>query len=255
MTQRLNLPGVLFLLALASAWHVAALAIGSPSFPSFVQVIHAVVTNHAVFALEMSRTLMRAGAGFALALMTMLPLGVVLGRVRTIGDLAEPVIELIRPLPPIAVVPVAMILLGIGDAAKISVIAYGAAFPILINTIEAVRASHPMLSNVARALRLTPAETMRLIDLPAALPQIVAGVRLSVAASVLVAVVAEMMLSTDGMGMFLMRAQERFEIANGLAGLLIIALIALAINTAVLAIERRLLRWHYARLGGGHSPG
>lgn len=255
MTRRLNLPGVLFLLALASAWQVAALAIGSPSFPGFAQVIHAAVTNHAVFALEMSRTLMRAGAGFALALMTMLPLGIVLGRVRAMGDLAEPVIELIRPLPPIAVVPVAMILLGIGDAAKISVIAYGAAFPILINTIEAVRASHPMLSNVARALRLTPFETMRLIDLPAALPQIVSGVRLSVAASVLVAVVAEMMLSTDGMGMFLMRAQERFEIANGLAGLLIIALMALAINSAVLAIERRLLRWHYARLVGGQIRG
>lgn len=253
MMQRLNLPGILFLLALAAAWQVAASAIASPSFPGFGDVIHAVVKNYAVFALEMSHTLMRAGVGFLLALSTMLPLGVVLGRMRTIGDLAEPVIELIRPLPPIAVVPVAMILFGIGDAAKISVIAYGAAFPILINAIEAVRASHPMLSNVARALRLTPFETMWLIDLPAALPQMVAGVRLSVAVSLLVAVVTEMMLSTDGMGMFLMRAQERFEIANGLAGLLIIALMALAINSAVLAIERRLIRWHHARLVGGQS--
>lgn len=92
---------------------------------------------------------------------------------------------------------------------------------------------------------------MRLIDLPAALPRIVAGVRISIAVSLLLAVVAEMLLSTDGLGAFLMRAQESFEIAKGLAALLVIALVALALNFTTLRVERKVLAWHHARNIGG----
>jgi NitT/TauT family transport system permease protein len=140
-----------------------------------------------------------------------------------------------------------MIFLGIGDAAKILVVAYGAAFPILINTIDAVRGLDPMLSQVARSLHLTRGEAMRLIDLPAALPRIAAGVRLAVALSLLLAVVAEMLLSTNGLGAFLVRAQESFKIAQVLAVLLLVALVALAINFLLFAAERKLLSWHYGR--------
>jgi len=249
VTQRFNILGAVFLLLLAIVWQAFAALVDSPNFPGFVRVVKALVGDSGTFAVEIGHTLKRAGAGFGLAFVVMLPLGIFLGRVRAIGDLVEPVIEMVRPLPPIAVVPLAMIFLGTGDAAKISVVMWGAAFPILINAIEAVRASHPMLANVARSLRLTRAERMWLVDLPAAMPQIMAGVRISVAVSLLIAVVAEMMLSTNGMGMYLVRAQERFEIANGLAGLLLIALVALAINYTVLAIERSVLAWHHARLG------
>lgn len=246
-----NVPGTLFLAALAVLWQLTATAVDSPNFPSFLAVVAAIRENDAALAIELGHTLKRAGIGFVLALVTMLPLGITLGRIKALGDLVEPVIELIRPLPPIAMVPVMMIFLGVGDAAKIAVVAYGASFPILINTIDAVRALDPMLSNVARALRLTRGERMWLIDLPAALPRIVAGVRISVALSLLLAVVAEMLLSTDGLGAFLVRAQESFEIAKGLAGLLVIALVALAINFTTLAIERKVLAWHHARTIGG----
>lgn len=246
-----NVPGALFLAALAVLWQLTATAVDSPNFPSFLAVVAAIRENDAALAIELGHTLKRAGIGFVLALVTMLPLGIALGRIKALGDLVEPVIELIRPLPPIAMVPVMMIFLGVGDAAKIAVVAYGASFPILINTIDAVRALDPMLSNVARALRLTRGERMWLIDLPAALPRIVAGVRISVALSLLLAVVAEMLLSTDGLGAFLVRAQESFEIAKGLAGLLVIALVALAINFTTLAIERKVLAWHHARTIGG----
>ena len=106
-----------------------------------------------------------------------------------------------------------------------------------------------MLSHVARSLRLTRDERMRLIDLPAALPRIVAGIRLSIAISVLLAVVAEMLLSTDGLGAFLMRAQESFRIADVLATLLLIVLVALIVNLATHAVERKALTWHHARGG------
>lgn len=246
--KRFNGPGFLFLIVLAVLWQAFARHAASPNFPGFLQVIAALMQDRATVAIEMGHTLVRAGIGFLIALLIMLPLGILLGRVRVLGDLVEPVIEFIRPLPPIAVVPVAMIFFGTGDTAKIFVVVWSASFPILINAMEAVQGAHPMLSNVARSLRLSRAETMWHIDLPAALPQIMAGVRLAVAISILIAVVAEMLLSTNGIGMYLAQAQERFEIANGLAGLLVIALVALAINYAVLAIERKALRWHHQRL-------
>lgn len=245
--RRLNLPGLLFLVALAALWQAGAAAAASPSFPSFLAVLGALIANRAELVMQLGHTLLRAGAGFTIALTTMLPLGIVLGRVRTLGDLIEPVIELVRPLPPIAIIPVSMIFLGIGDTAKIAVVAYGASFPILINAIDAVRSLDPMLSHVARSLRLTRLERMGLVDFPAALPRIVTGIRLSVAISLLLAVVAEMLLSTDGLGAFLMRAQESFQIARALAALLVIVLVALVMNLGTQAVERKALAWHDAR--------
>lgn len=242
-----NLPGILFLAAIAALWQGVAFLTHSPSFPSFFGVIVALFAHAPVIASQLSITLGRAFSGFAIALVLALPLGIALGRIRLLRDLAEPVIELIRPLPAIAVIPITMIFFGIGDAAKIAVVVYGAAFPILINAMEAVAGAHPTLSNVARALRLTPFETMVTIDLPAALPQIVAGIRISLALSVLLAVVSEMILSSNGLGTYLIRAQQRFEIADVLASLLVIALTALALNAIMLALEHRLLAWHHAR--------
>jgi ABC-type nitrate/sulfonate/bicarbonate transport system permease component len=142
-----------------------------------------------------------------------------------------------------------MIFLGIGDAAKIAVVAYGASFPILINAIDAVRSLDPMLSHVARSLRLTRAERMRLVDLPAALPRIAAGIRLSITISLLLAVVAEMLLSTDGLGAFLIRSQESFRIDDVLAALLLIVLVALVVNIMTEAIQSKLLAWHSGSTG------
>jgi len=249
MTRGVNLPGTLFLVALAGLWQLAAFLVDSPTFPSFATVVGTLIGDLGVLLNELGHTLLRASVGFGLALGTMLPLGIFLGRVRILGDIIEPVIELVRPLPPIALIPVWMIFLGIGDAAKIAVVAYGASFPILINAIDAVRSLHPMLSHVARSLRLTRAERMRFVDLPAALPRIAAGIRLSIAVSLLLAVVAEMLLSTDGLGAFLVRSQESFRIDDVLATLLLIVLVSLVANLATEAIQRKLLAWHHASAG------
>lgn len=249
MLRAFNWPGLLFLLLLLAAWEFGARAVNSPSFPGFAAVLHALVTELPVFAEQTGITLLRAAAGFGLALATMLPLGIFIGRTQRIARYVEPLIDLLRPLPPLAVVPVAMLFAGTGSAAKILVVFYSAAFPCLISAIDGTRATHPLLVNVARSVGLSRSEIMRRIDLPAALPQMMAGVRLSIALALLVSVSSEMLLSTDGIGNYLMRAQEQFRIANGLAALVFISLISLAINTMVQRVERRLLAWHYARHG------
>ncbi len=247
MLKHFNWPGLIFMAALLLAWELSARAIASPSYPGFVAVVAALVTDLPTLYAQTGITLWRAAAGFALALATMVPLGIFIGRTRRIGHYVEPVIDLLRPLPPLAIVPVAMLFAGTGSAAKISVIFYSAAFPILINAIDATRATHPLLINVGRSVGLSRAEIMLRIDLPAALPQIMAGVRLSVALALLISVSSEMLLSTDGLGNYLMRAQEQFQIAGGLAGIVVIALVSLLVNTVVLRVEQWLLAWHHER--------
>lgn len=247
MWHRFNWPGALLALGLACVWELWARQVASPNFPGLLSVLDTLGADFADISREMGITLARAATGFLLALATMLPLGIYLGRTPRVAQFIEPVVDLLRPLPSLAIVPVAMLFAGTGSAAKISVVFYGAAFPILVNAIDATRSTHPLLLHVGRSLGLSRSEIMRTIDLPSALPQIMSGVRLSVAVALLVSVSSEMLLSTDGIGNYLIRAQESFRIAAGLAGIVVVALASLAVNMCVLRIERKLLAWHYAR--------
>lgn len=240
-------PGTLFILALLVIWEVLARRAASPSFPGALAMLHELVQSGPEMAREMGTTLWRSAAGLLLALATMLPLGIFIGRVRAVGDYIEPVFDMLRPLPALAVIPLVMIFAGVGSTAKILVIYYSVSFPIVLSTIDAVRGAHPMLSNVARSLRLSRGEIMLQIDLPQALPKIMVGVRIAVALAILVSVSAEMLLSTDGMGYFIVRAQQQFRIGLGMAALLVIAVTALVVNGLVAWTERRLLRWHHDR--------
>lgn len=245
--RRFNWPGLLLILALLGAWELSARAIASASYPGVSAVASVLAGDLPNLLSQMMVTCARAAGGFALALATMLPLGIFIGRTPRVGHYLEPVIDLLRPLPPLAIVPVAMLFAGTGSAAKISVIFYTASFPLLINAIDAARGTHPLLVNVARSIGLSRLEVMRHIALPAALPQVMSGVRQSIALSLLISVSSEMLLSTDGMGNYLMRAQEQFQIAAGLAAIVLVAIVSVLVNTVVLRIEQRVLAWHHAR--------
>jgi ABC-type nitrate/sulfonate/bicarbonate transport system permease component len=136
-----------------------------------------------------------------------------------------------------------MVLAG-GGVAKIA-ISYAMVPSILVSTIETVRQAPPMLDRVGRSLRLTRLESMALIDLPAAMPGIVTGLRLGVSASLLVTITSEMLLSTNGLGAFVARSQESFYVAAGLAGIVAIAIMGLVVNIGLRLVEQRLLFWHY----------
>ncbi|TMV88616.1 ABC transporter permease [Thioclava sp. BHET1] len=247
MSKRINWPGIVFILVLICLWELAARAADSMNFPTVTGVIGDMVQNHTALIDAISHTLRRTAVGFAIALVTMLPLGILLGRIRVLGELVEPVIEFLRPLPPIAVVPLAMMLLGIGDAAKLVVIVFGAAFPIVINTIDAVKVQDPMQARLGRSLRLTTLERMVLIDLPAALPRIMAGIRLSITVALLLAVVSEMILSTNGIGNYLRDSQSNFDMTGVMTAIVVIAILSVIINGATNWADRRLLDWHHRR--------
>lgn len=245
--QQFNWDGVVFFVAVIVVWEIAATLIDTYNFPRASAVVGAMWDDAGSLASEALHTLRRAAQGFVVALVFALPLGLLIGRIRLLSDMVEPLTELLRPLPPITIIPLAMMLLGIGDAAKLVVVVFGAAFPILINTIDAVRVQDPMRSWVARSLRLTIFERMVLVDLPAALPQIMAGVRIAIGVALLLAVVSEMILSTDGLGDYLRKAQASFSMARVTAGIVTIALMCLAVSLVANAIIRRMIGWHISR--------
>ncbi len=152
-------PPLVLIALLLGAWEFLPRLTGSVNFPPLTAVVLAMTTNAPEITSHVLQTLRRASIGFTLAVVTMAPLGIVIGRSRMLASIFEPVIDLVRPLPPIAIIPVVMLFAGIGDGAKISVITYAAAFPILIHAIDGVRGIHPMYATVARALRLDAVRT------------------------------------------------------------------------------------------------
>lgn len=243
--SHLDILGLWVPLTLLILWQMVSLIKGSPLFPGPYEVAVAAVKNWGAITGQLGITLIRAVAGFALALVTMVPLGIALGRFHVIGKLFEPLINMIATLPPPAVIPLVMLFAGTGDAAKIVIIAYAAAVPLLINTYEASNSLHPVLNRVGKSLRLSKLETMLLVDLPTSLPMIASGARLAIASSLLVSVTSEMLLATNGIGVFLQRSQEYFKIDAGLAGIAAISLVGLIINSLAFWLEKRWLFWHY----------
>lgn len=192
---------------------------------------------------ELFQTLKRSLLGLLLAIVTMVPLGLMIGRIRMLARIVGPVIELLRPLPTPAIIPFVMLIAGVNDAAKIGIVFFGVMFPILLSTIGSMASLHPTTVNAARSLRLNGVERFVLVYLPNAFPQIAAGIRTSVPLALLIGVTAEMLLSTDGLGVFIRRSQESFQMVDALAGIVVLAVCGVLINRVNVWWERRLLFW------------
>lgn len=198
---------------------------------------------------EMLSSLARIGAGLLLAIVTMIPLGTLIGVSRLFRQTLLPLIELLRPLPPTALIPVAMLFLGIGEAMKISVIGFACAFPILINTIDGIRGVHPTVVYTARSFRFTRMEMIRKVLIPAASPQIMTGIRVSLPLSLIVVILSEMVGSVNGIGRYILIQQRSFNVPEMYAGILMVALIGYAINRLFLLVDQRVIVWHRASTG------
>jgi ABC-type nitrate/sulfonate/bicarbonate transport system permease component len=156
-----------------------------------------------------------------------------------------PHIEYWRAMPPPALLPISVILLhSIGNLQKVSFIAFFCIFPVLLNTIDGVRGLDPTLVDTARAYGIPVNERIRRIVLPAAFPQISAGMRTSLSLAVIIMVVAEYFSSTSGVGYVLLISKNTFQLGPMWAAILLIGVLGYVLNLAYLLVERRLLAWH-----------
>lgn len=183
--------------------------------------------------------------GYGLAIVVGVGAGLLLGRNRMLDTAFQPSIQFTRAIPAAALVPVGTVLLGIGDTPKVLIIALVCTFPILLNTIDGVRAIDSALEDVGRSFRLSRRQRILSIQLPSAAPQVFAGMRVAFAFAFIIMVVTEMVGARNGIGYVTINAQQSFQIAEMWAGVVLLGLLGAAFNLAFVLIERRVIHWHY----------
>ncbi|WP_328404066.1 ABC transporter permease [Streptomyces sp. NBC_00390] len=185
----------------------------------------------------------RSFTGFGLAVAFAVPLGLLIGWYRPLADFLEPLLEVFRNTAALALLPVFVLLLGIGETSKVSIVLYACTWPILLNTISAVRTVDPTLLRLARSMDLPAPRIFQKVILPASVPTVFTGIRLAGAGAILVLVAAEMVGAKAGLGYLVNASQFNFAIPEMYAGIITISAIGVAFNQLLVAIERRFTSW------------
>ncbi|EIM31296.1 ABC-type nitrate/sulfonate/bicarbonate transport system, permease component, partial [Leptothrix ochracea L12] len=189
-------------------------------------------------------SLYRVVVGFAVGLVLALPLGLVMGASPRIYALFNPMMQVLRPIPPIAYIPLAILWFGLGNPPSVFLIALGAFFPVLMNTIAGVRNVDSIYLRAARNLGVGRWTLFTRVILPAATPYILAGVRIGIGTAFIVVIVSEMIAVNNGLGFRILEAREFMWSDKIIAGMLTIGLLGLGLDTLVSRLNQHLLRWH-----------
>ena len=244
--------GVILIVLLLGLWQFSALYImDTPTWPPVTRILAAWYDNIADGTLlrHLLATFWRQMLGYFLAVALGIGLGVAIGYYRILYNLLEPLIEIFRPIPGPAYLPVLVLFVGIGHEMKVVLIMVASLFPILLNTYGGVRSIDPVQIDPARTLGLTTWQTLREVVLPAASPQILTGMRISLAISLILAILSEMIVSNDGLGYFTLLAERTFKVPDMYAGIFTLALFGYLLNRLFLIGESRLIRWHQESSG------
>lgn len=245
--------GLPVIFALVGIWAVAAAWSGQPPavLPSPARTWQALVASieNGSLLLQGSRTVGRMLLGWGLASLLGIALGVVIGSTRSVRIYVQPTLEFIRPLPASAIMPVAILFLGLSEASILATIAFGAVWPVLLGTIYGVSSLDRRLADVARALNLSQLKAMVSLALPNAGPDIATGMRLSLTTSLIIAVVGEMLTSRPGLGLYILQAARSFNGPDVYAGTIALGIIGITSNLILRTAEGRWLRWQRATQG------
>lgn len=184
------------------------------------------------------------GVGYGLALLGGIAFGTFLGLVRPIERAIRPVVESLRAIPGVALLPLFIVLFGIDQPMRFLLVAWGAAWPVLLNTLDGVRAVEPVLLDMGRTFRIGRARMLFSMILPSAGPQIFAGARISLAITLIIMVVSETVGASGGVGYFLMTAKSEFRITSMWSAMVALGVLGYLLNIVFRIAERYVLRWH-----------
>jgi ABC-type nitrate/sulfonate/bicarbonate transport system permease component len=246
--RRLN--GFLFIGALMAAWEFAARAewvnpLIVPPLSRILGIFWDLIASGQI-PWQIVVSMKRAAIGYFLAAAVFIPLGIFMGLSERVRRFAEVIVEMLRPVPPPALIPLAMLFFGLEDGMKIFVIFFSCAWPILLNALDGVRQIDPVLLNTAHTFHVSRAKSILQVVLPAATPQILTGLRVSLPITLILVVISEMVGSTDGIGYFILDSQRRFKVAQMYAGMFALALLGYLLHQLFDLAYRRLLPWHWA---------
>lgn len=189
-------------------------------------------------------SLYRVVVGFAIGAALALPLGLAMGASPRVYAWMNPLVQLLRPIPPIAYIPLAILWFGLGNPPAVFLIALGAFFPVLMNTIAGVRQVDGIYLRAARSLGAGRGTIFARVILPAAVPYILSGVRIGIGTAFIVVIVSEMIAVNNGLGFRILEAREYFWSDKIIAGMITIGMLGLAIDIGMNRLNNYLLRWH-----------
>jgi len=195
---------------------------------------------------HLAASLSRSASGFGIAVVSAVALGLLVAWYGALDRFLNPLLEVFRNTAALALLPVFTLLLGIGETSKISIVAYAAFFPVLLNTIAGVRTVDPLLIRAARSLGLSNFQLFQKVILPSAVPTIFTGIRMAGTSSILVLIAAEMVGAKAGLGYLIVNSQMSFLIPDMYAGILTVSLLGLLVNYLLVAVERHFSRWRTA---------
>lgn len=188
-------------------------------------------------------SIVRVLEGFGIAAVLGIFLGVAIGLSKTLDRVTDIVIQLLKPIPPIAWIPLAILWFGIGEQSKVYIIFLGAFFPIIINTIDGIRQTDQKLVEVARILDVPHAAFIRQVVLPGALPAIMTGLRVGLMVAWMCVVAAELIAASSGIGYLIMDARQLSQSNVVLVGMISIGVIGKAMDSFIKRAEKRLITW------------
>lgn len=192
---------------------------------------------------HISISLQRAFLGFAFAVLVAIPLGMLMGWYKLFEKIVDPLVQTFRNTSTLALYPVFILFLGIGEASKIAIIFKAAVWPILINTISGVKGVDPLLIKSARSMAVSNSFIFRKVVLPFSIPSIAAGIRLSASISLVVLVAAEMIGAKSGLGFLIINMQYNFMIPEMYAAIATITLLGLFLNYILVWLEKKATSW------------
>jgi NitT/TauT family transport system permease protein len=233
------------------AWHFAVKLSGSDIFPTPVEVARGLVelARQGLLVKYIVASLFRVTWGFTLAVLVGVPLGLVLGWFRPAFAALNPFIQILRPISPIAWIPVAILWFGVKDTAPVFLIFLASVFPIAVSSMSAVQNMQQVYLRAAQNFGLSGLPLFRRVILPAALPQIITGIRIALGVAWLVVVAAEMIAVNSGLGYLIIDARnagKRYDLV--VAGMVMIGLIGLLLDLLVRRLEKfDEVRWGYGQ--------
>ena len=251
--ERLNKiwPPLAVLVAIVAIWWAAVIATDSLIFPTPLQVVTGtmeLVEDGSLWE-HIGASLMRVGMGFSLAILVAVPMGLWMGRVEGAFRTLNPVFQILRPISPIAWIPVAILWFGVGNASPVFLIFIAAVFPMIVQTAAGVHTIEKRYLRAAENFGVSRARLFRQVIVPAVLPEIIVGMRISLGVAWLVVVAAEMIALRSGLGYLIIdsrNAGNRYDLV--IAGMIIIGLIGLALDGIMRLLEKlKVVRWRYGR--------
>ncbi|EMM3425407.1 taurine ABC transporter permease TauC [Klebsiella aerogenes] len=252
LSRQLTLSVATLAILLAIWWAVTALQLISPLFlPSPWQVLQKLLTiagpqgfMDATLWQHLAASLTRIAIALVLAAIVGVPVGIAMGLSPTVRGILDPLIELYRPVPPLAWLPLVIIWFGIGETPKILLIYLAIFAPVVMSTLAGVKSAQQVRVRAAQSLGASRAQVLWLVILPGALPEILTGLRIGLGVGWSTLVAAELIAATRGLGFMVQSAGEFLATDVVLAGIAVIAIIAFVLELGLRALQRRLTPWH-----------